>query len=144
MCLILKTRTVYIVSSALTPKVYIGSTSQKLAYRLSKHKSRPSCKAREIIQLGEYKITPLCIVENCTRKEIELKEQDFIFCFKDICVNLKGTKDSKSKDYVKPYILDGRNKEHQNTKNECCVCDGKYTNHNKARHFKSKKHLSKI
>lgn len=141
----LKTRTVYIVSSALTPKVYIGSTCQKLAKRLSEHKKNTNvCKAREIIELGEYKISPLCIVDNCTKKEIELKELDFIFCFKDICVNISGTKNSRSKDYKSPWVLDGRKKEQQKSKNECCVCGGKYTNSNKATHLKSVKHLSKI
>ena len=93
----LKTRTVYILSSALTNKVYIGSTCQKLSVRLSAHKSRSNnnhkCTSSKIIELGEYKISPLCVIENCTQKEIELKEQDFIFCFKDICVNFLGTKD---------------------------------------------------
>ena len=141
----LKTRTVYIVSSALTPKVYIGSTCKKLSYRLSVHKHISSrCKSREIIELGEYKISPLCVVENCTRQEIELKERDFIFCFKDICVNLLGTKDYSSKNYKEPGRLDGRYKEWQNTKIDCCVCGGKFTNANKAKHFKSTKHLSKI
>ena len=144
MSLILKTRTVYILSSALTPKVYIGSTCQKLAYRLSRHKHFSRCKSREIIELGEYKISPLCVVENCTQKEIELKEQDFIFCFKDICVNILGTKDSKLKVYKRPCVLDGRKREQQNTKNICCVCGGKYTNVHKTQHFKTAKHLSKI
>ena len=34
-----------------------------------------------------------------------------------------------------------RDKEHQNTKNICCVCGGKYTHKNKTQHFKSKKHV---
>lgn len=141
--LIQKTRTVYILSSALTPKVYIGSTCKKLSRRLSHHKSNHSeCKSREIIELGEYKISPLCVIENCTQKEIELKEKDFIFCFKDICVNILGTKDSYSKDYVTPYKLDGRNKEWQRTKNDCSICGGKYTNSSKGKHFKTKKHLA--
>ena len=143
--MILKTRTVYILSSALTPKVYIGSTSQKLYKRLSKHKKISSrCTSREIIQLGEYKISPLCVIENCTQKEIELKEQDFIFAFKDICVNITGTKDSKSTDYKSPGRLDGSFKAQQHTKNDCCVCGGKFTQQNKARHLKSAKHNSKI
>ena len=144
--MILKTRTVYILSSALTPKVYIGSTSQKLTDRLRVHKhiSRSRCKSREIIELGEFKISPLCVVENCTKKEIEIKELDYIFCFKDICVNISGTKDSYSKDYKRPCQLDGRKKDCQKIKNICCVCGGKYTNASKAGHFKTAKHLSKI
>ena len=141
MSLIQKTRTVYILSSALTPKIYIGSTCQKLSRRLSLHKHQ-QCTSREIIELGKFKISPLCVIENCTKKEIEIKEQDFIFAFKDICVNFLGTKDSKSKEYVKPYKLDGRHKEWQNTKNDCSICGGRYTNCHKAQHLKSKKHLA--
>ena len=151
--LIQKTRTVYILSSALTPKVYIGSTCKKLAKRLSDHKHQ-QCKAREIIELGEYKISPLCVVENCTKKEIELKEKDFIFCFKDICVNIQGTKDRYSKNYRSPcyldpnyktpYVLDGRKKEWEKTKNDCCICGGRYANSGKSQHLKTKKHLTAL
>lgn len=139
----LKTRTVYILSSALTPKVYIGSTCKKLSHRLQDHKDL-KCSSREIIIFEDVKISPLCVVENCTRKEISLKECDFIFAFKDICVNISGIKDSKSKDYKAPYVLDGRQKDWKNTKIVCCDCGGKYTNCHKARHFKSTKHISKI
>ena len=90
------------------------------------------------------KSSPLCVVPNCTKQEIELKEKDFILCFKDICVNFRGTKDSYSKDYKRPWDLDGRKKDWYDTKVDCCVCGGKYTNTNKAHHFKTKKHLSKI
>lgn len=142
MSLIQKTRTVYILSSALTPKVYIGSTCKKLSQRLTEHKNKKDCKAREIIELGEYKINPLCVVDNCTKKEIELKEKDFIFCFKDICVNICGIKDSYLKDYKRPCVLDGRKKESGNTKNDCCICGGSYTNVNKTPHFRTKKHIT--
>jgi hypothetical protein len=141
MSLIQKTRTVYIVSSALTPKVYIGSTCMKLSKRLSDHKHQ-LCKAREIIELGQYKISPLCVIENCTKKEIELKESDFIFCFKDICVNFRGTKDSYSENYNEPCRLNGRRKEQQKIKNDCSICGGSYSNANKAKHFRTNKHLA--
>ena len=140
----LKTRTVYILSSALTPKVYIGSTCRKLSVRLSGHKGRTSCRAREIIELGEYKISPLCVIENCTKREIELKEQDYIFCFKDICVNILGTKNSYSKNYKEPCRLDGRYKTQQSIRHDCSVCGGNYSNSNKTQHLRSVKHLSKI
>ena len=134
-----KTRTVYIISSILCNKVYIGSTYQQLNQRLHRHKNKSNtCSSYEVIQHGDYMISPLLIVPNCTRQEIELKERDFIFCFKDICVNFRGTKDSYSKDYKRPYDLDGRRKYWCNTKNICCVCGGKYTNEHKAHHFKTK------
>lgn len=96
---ILKTRTVYIISSLKTNKVYIGSTSEKLSTRLSKHKTNKDCRSNIIISLGDYKISPLCIVNNCTRKEISLKEKDYFIGFKDILVNLIDTKDSYNKNY---------------------------------------------
>ena len=140
-----KTRTVYIISSMLTPKVYIGSTSRTLAKRFERHNCmKELCTSKVIIGYGGAKISPLCVVENCTKQEIELKEQDYIFCFKDICVNIRGTKDRYSKDYKRPCLLDGRYKAWQNTKNICCVCGGKYTNVNKTQHLKSPKHLAKI
>ena len=140
-----KTRTVYIISSMLFDKVYIGSTSRTLAKRFDVHNlMKETCTSKVIIGYGDAKISPLCVVENCTRQDIELKEKDFIFCFKDICVNIRGTKDSKSKDYKRPSILDGRKKDWENTTNICCVCGRKYTNVNKAQHFKTKKHLAKI
>lgn len=140
----LKTRTVYIISSALTPKVYIGSTSCLLTSRLSRHEDNSKsnfrkCKSCEIIKLGEYKISPLCVVDNCTKKEIELKENDYIFCFKDICVNKLGTKDSYSKDYHKLY--DEKRKERR-AKKILCECGGSYNIQTKVRHFKTKKHLN--
>ena len=143
--MIRKTRTVYIISSMQTPKVYIGSTSRTLAKRFERHNyMKELCTSKVIIGYGDAKISPLCVVENCTKQDIELKEQDYIFCFKDICVNIRGNKNSKSKDYKRPCDLDGRKRAQQNTKNICCVCGGKYTNVHKAQHFKTPKHLAKI
>ena len=142
---ILKTRTVYIISSMLFNKVYIGSTCQQLNQRLSSHKQHNDhCTSWKVIQHGDYMIAPLLIVPNCTKQEIVLKEKDFIKQYKDICVNFLETKDSNSENYKRPCELDGRKKAQQNTKFDCCVCGGKYTNVNKARHLKSHKHLAKI
>ena len=107
----LKTRTVYIISSALTPKVYIGSTSIKLCSRMSVHRDKKSnCTAKSIIQFGDAKISPLCIVENCSRKEIELKEKDYILMMQDIAVNITHTKGWNEPGYKPPCTLDGRTK----------------------------------
>jgi hypothetical protein len=127
-----------------TDKIYIGSTYQSLSRRLSFHKYHKNTTAREITKFGDVKIEWLCTKQNCTKTEIELYEQEFILLFKDICVNILGTKDSYSKEYKRPCTLDGRKKEKQNIKNDCCVCGGKYTNAHKTRHFKTKKHLENL
>ena len=145
MAVIRKNRTVYIISSMLFNKSYIGSTSLSLSQRLANHKQQSNhCSSYKVIQHGDYMIAPLLIVPNCTKQEIELKEREFLTQYKDICVNFLGTKDRYSENYKRPCELDGRKKAQQNTKFDCCVCGGKYTNVNKARHLKSPKHLAKI
>lgn len=107
----LKTRTVYIISSTLTLKVYIGSTSLKLCSRMSVHRDKKSnCTAKSIIKFGDAKISPLCIVENCSRKEIEIKEKDYILMMPDIAVNITHTKGWNEPGYKPPCRLDGRAK----------------------------------
>ena len=137
----LRTRTVYLISSMQTDKIYIGSTCKSLNQRLINHRYQKNT-SKEITKFGDAKIEWLCVKQNCTRKEIEHKEKYFIKLFKDICVNKNFTKDSYSKEYIEPCRIDGRRKKQQSTKNDCSICDGKYTNVNKAKHLKSKKHLS--
>ena len=135
----MKTRQVYILSSPLTNRVYIGSTGGTLNERLNGHRSL-DCTSREIINLGEYKISPLCVVENCSRKEIELKEKDYRLSFGDICVNYAGSKNSSSKEYKKPWELDGRKKAYFNKKVVCKDCGGCCSISSITHHKRSKKH----
>jgi hypothetical protein len=139
----LKTRTVYLISSMQTDKIYIGSTYQSLNQRLSQHKYQNNT-SKEITKFGDVKIEWLCTKQKCTQKEIELYEREFILLFKDICVNILGTKDSYSKEYKNPAMLDGRYHAQRKIKNVCSICDGKYTNANKSRHLKSKQHLENL
>lgn len=139
----LKTRQVYIISSALTDRVYIGSTCKTLKTRLGGHRSL-DCASREIIKLGQYKISPLCIIKNCSKKEIEIKEKDFRDAMKDIVVNLSGMKDSKSKAYKKPWELDGRKKDYFNSKVVCSDCNSICSISSITNHKRSKKHLKAL
>jgi hypothetical protein len=139
----LKTRQVYIISSPLTNKVYIGSTGNTLNKRLKGHKQL-DCASREIINLGQYKISPLCIIKNCSRKEIEIKEKDFRDAMKDIVVNLSGMKGCKNKDYKKPWELDGRKKDWFNIKHNCLICGGRYSNSGITNHERTKKHQAAL
>ena len=60
-----KTRTIYIISSMLYNKSYIGSTSRTLTRRLSEHKNMTNITAcNEVTKYGDLIIAPLLIVEN--------------------------------------------------------------------------------
>ena len=134
------TGTIYMISSPNTPLVYIGSTTMKLSQRFIRHKAVSNVtRSKIIIDMGDAVITAIDNIEDEDKEELDIKELEYIQFYKDICVNLKGTKDRYSKEYKAPSHLDGS----RNTKFDCCVCGGKYTNSNKATHFKSSKHISK-
>lgn len=155
--------TIYLISSPNTDKVYIGSTTQKLSHRFNNHSHvSNNTKSKIIIDYGNATITAIDSVEDDDLEELKIKELEYITFYKDICVNLKGTKDCYSKNYKSPsnldpnykrpsqldpnykspYRLDGRRKVWENTKNDCCICGGSYINVNKTRHLKTKKHLA--
>ena len=141
----LKTRQVYIISSSLTDKVYIGSTGSSLKCRLSGHKHETGkCTSKEIINLGKYKISPLCIIKNCSKKDIEIKEKDFRDAMKDIVVNISGMKDCYHKDYKKPWTLDGRKQDYFNKKIMCSDCGGICSISSITNHKRTKKHLKSL
>ena len=133
------------ISSPNTPLVYIGATTLKLSQRFFRHKavSNPT-RSKIIIESGDAVITAIDSIEDDDKEELDIKELEYIQFYKDICVNFRGTKDFYSKEYIEPCRLDGRHKKHQNTKNVCSVCGGRYTNSHKQRHFKSEKHISKL
>ena len=148
------TGTIYMISSPNTDKVYIGSTTMKLSVRFRKHKAvNNETRSKIIIDSGDAVITAIDSIEDEDKEELDIKELEYIQFYKDICVNIKGTKDSYSKEYrapsnldpnyKRPGVLDGRQIKWQTTKNVCSICDGKYTNVNKSNHLKTKKHLEK-
>ena len=88
------------VSSPNTDKVYIGSTVQSLTARFARHKAVSNhTRSVIIIAAGDAKITELFKFETCTVQELRDKEYEYIQQYKDKLVNLKETKNSKSKDY---------------------------------------------
>jgi hypothetical protein len=134
------TGTIYMISSPNTDKVYIGSTTKKLSHRFYDHKKiTNTTRSKIIIDSGDAVITAIDSIEDEDKEELEIKELEYIQFYKNICVNLKGLKNSYSKEYKSPSHLDGR----RNIKNDCCICGGKYSNLNKSTHFKSVKHISK-
>lgn len=74
----IKTGTVYKISTEKSDKVYVGSTTQPINRRLIQHKSRPCCACKELLELGECKIEALEVLYNCTKRELEIKEQFYL------------------------------------------------------------------
>lgn len=149
-----KTRTVYIISSMLFNKSYIGSTSQKLYNRLAVHVCKfkngvNKCKASEVLQHGDYMIAPLLIVPNCTRSEIELNEKEYLKQYKDIVVNKNNVQQTKE-EYLQRCRED--NKKHamkypdyKKNMRVTCFCGIEFNNSGgNLRHLASKKHLARV
>ena len=84
-----KTGTVYKVSTDKSDKVYVGSTKQKISCRMWSHLSNKKCSCHELIELGECKIEALEVLYNCTKRELEIKEQFYLDLLKEKAVNKK-------------------------------------------------------
>ena len=75
---------IYKITSQLTDRIYIGSTTETLLQRLARHKSRyksvqagkPDCcsTVRELIDLGEIAIELLEEIEFTLKKELFIKK----------------------------------------------------------------------
>jgi hypothetical protein len=139
----LKQRQVYIITSKLSDKCYIGSTGHTLTHRLNRHR-RLDCTSRILITLGEIEIKPLCIIENCSKKDIELKEREFQEQYKNNLVNISGIKKCKSPDYKKPWALDGRKKDYFNSKKVCSDCGAICSISSITNHKRSQRHLKAL
>ena len=77
---------IYKIVDNTNTNIYIGSTTQTLKERLSKHKNNLNCRSREIINNGDYDIV---LIENypCeSKKELETRERYFIESMD--CINL--------------------------------------------------------
>ncbi len=95
-----KTGTIYKISTEKSDKVYVGSTTQPLNRRFTVHKSsfktgRCDCTSRELFELGECKIEALEVLYNCTKRELEIKEQEYQDLLKKFLVNKNKVKPTK-------------------------------------------------
>ena len=164
---------IYTIRSYQTDNVYYGSTTQPLNVRLSKHKGHYNRYQNEkyryvtSFEIIKYKDCYIQLLENypCNSKaELEKREAEFIR--ENNCVNKYiPCRSSKqyyldNKDKIKQYREDNKDKIHkrhkqyyennkdkiQSSKNrQCdCSCGGNYTSVNKARHMKTKKHITYI
>jgi len=94
-----KTGTIYKISTPKSEKVYVGSTTQAINRRLSSHKSsfktgKCECVSRELFELGECKIEALEVLYNCTKRELQIKEQEYIELLD--CVNKQRSHRTKN------------------------------------------------
>ncbi len=135
---------VYFIQCLETNEIYIGSTIQRLlCMRMSQHrynKTDPTRAASKIINRGNYIYDVLEEVED-NDKLLE-REQHYIDTTD--CINFQratGNVAVIDPDYHKKY-----NDKHSEKYKEVitCECGNTYTLRNKARHMRTKKHLSGI
>ena len=105
-----KTGTIYKISTPKSEKVYVGSTVQALKIRFCNHKAGHkagrTCASAELIELGECKIEALEVLYNCTKRELEIKEQYYLELLKEKTVNKKNaytSEDQRKKDKAENY-----------------------------------------
>lgn len=103
---------IYKLVSNQTNKIYIGSTTIKLDYRLHRHRSNyknnESCRSStKILKYGDAKIILLEKYPCNSKIELILKEQEYIDKHQDICVNIIRAKVDK-KEYNREYARNHR------------------------------------
>ncbi len=79
--------TIYKISTEKSDKVYVGSTTQPLNFRMAQHRHKRTCSCRELLELGECKIEALEVLYNCTKRELQIKEQEYLELLKEKAVN---------------------------------------------------------
>ena len=149
---------IYTIRSYKSDEVYVGSTTQTLSLRMSKHRTgyklfmngtSKYVSSYEILKFDDAYIE-LIKYYPCNSKT-ELDREEGIWIRKMECVNrrIEGrTKkqyriDNKEsiKEYKAQHYIDniGKIKEYKTQKFKC-QCGSKYTLNNKAKHFKTNKH----
>jgi len=145
---------IYTIRSYKTDDVYVGSTTQTLAKRMSKHRGNFKCYKKgtynyvssyEILKFDDAYIE-LVILNPCNSKS-ELDAVEGKYIREMDCINRRIEGRTKKQYYNdnkerlnekhKQYNID--NKERLNEKHTC-ICGGRYSTQKKARHFKTKKH----
>ena len=139
---------IYTIRTKLNPDlIYIGSTTQNLCDRFSKHKCPTSnCKSKEIINLGRpYAYIELYENYPCNNREELLKRHGEIVRSLN-CVN-RCIPGRTPKEYSKEYRDEHKERLNQNKRDKynqqrkiVCECGGHYHEQHKNRHNKSKKH----
>ena len=154
---------IYTIRSYQTDKIYIGSTTQTLTRRLSKHKSnfkrwKNGGKDNYVssFELFKYADVYIELLELCpcdTKIELCKREGELIREIDCINKNVAGRTMNEYRADNKEKLKEQTKEWRENNKDKIkdresikydCECGGKYTCASKARHLKTNKHLSKI
>ena len=154
---------IYKITNTINDDIYIGSTIKTLKQRFNAHKSDYKRYLNEKNRkVSSYKLFDKYGITNCrielienfpcdNRTELEQQESVYINKNKEFCVNnnipgrtdkqYRDTNKDKIKQYQNEYDIDNKDKikEYQ-MKLINCGCGSKFTNGNKNRHLKTKKH----
>ena len=79
--------TIYKITSARTPKVYIGSTTMNLKQRLSCHRRNKDCSSTQLLSYDDVTIEELECLLDCSIEYRRERERHYIQQFD--CVNKK-------------------------------------------------------
>jgi hypothetical protein len=129
---------IYKITSPQTDTVYIGSTTQTLQKRLSKHKSDYKqyqngkvnyISSYEILKYGDAKIELIDENKYETMTELQYKEREYIELHKNAVNKQKPLLKENERDYYDIYRCK-------------CDCGGSYINKHKAKHNRTKKHMN--
>ena len=145
---------IYKITSALTNKIYIGSTFKDLKKRLSDHKANYTnykkgsyigkVRSFELLDLGSVNIELLEAYDCNNKHELHIKEYEYIQLYRNICVNknnpIPPTREQLIA-YHKQYY--NNNKNNKSVSVNCEICQGSYNYYSKANHFKTKRHCLK-
>lgn len=149
---------IYMIESLIGDCRYIGSTCQKLSQRMTDHKKRYrygklNCKSKEVLKYDDAKIY-MILTYPCDSKE-ELFAMEGKYIRETECVNKQIAGRTKkqyredNKEYTKEYNKKYREKNKEillkkEKEKYTCVCGSTIRKSDKARHFKTKRHLKFI
>lgn len=160
---------IYSIRSFLTDKYYIGSTTQSLSKRLSKHKGnyalwlrdktrpRSYMSSFEILKLNDAYIELIENIKCENKEELHKREGELIREHKNNIVNIiipnRYKKEQNQENYKKnrderlekqkQYYIDNKDKIKERTHTKItCECMAIINIYEKSRHLKSKKHLT--
>ena len=145
---------IYTIRSYKTDEIYVGSTTQTLSKRMSKHRGNFKCykngtynyvSSFEILKYDDAYIE-LVILNPCNSKtELDAVEGQYVR--KMDCVNKIIPGRSRKEYYVdnrekiKQYYTDNKDQINEyKSQKHTCICGGKFTTSHKAQHLNTKKH----
>ena len=145
---------VYKIVSAASDDVYVGSTTQSLSSRMSKHRSNHKgylagkyryTSSYKLLEQGDCHIILLENVSCANKEELHAAERRWIEQLACVNKNIPGRTDAEYyqdnrdvlTEYRRRYSQD--NRERINQKHEC-ACGGRFTLKNKTVHLRTKKH----